>query len=294
MIEFFIVNDDGTLLRIARTLADQLRNGEARLPQYAGSRIRCAEVLMEADEAGVPQSINRVVPYYLTFDDDGYEDVQASIDAAGYIWSKSWEESEESEVVNLQKQKERREKEKLHRWTISPKDMKTLTDAALGHPRAIKNVKSVKAPPPKKVNSRAAEAALDKMSEPIWKLGFAMDNLNEDDLGVLAELIEHKAKGDNPMAPVWNGLREVCLRDREIKRLYRTSEGEWWAEVEMMKWTEPHVSESVHYWEEKCETRAAANERAREIALANSHLIESDMSIEVRVYADLEHQHQLS
>jgi len=148
----------------------------------------------------------------------------SEVDAAGFLWNKNWEESEETDIVDLQKQKERREKEKLYRWEITPAQMQRITEAALGHPRAIKNVKSVKTPPPKKVDSWKAEKAMQEMAEPIWKLGYVMDDLGEDDLGVLADLLQEKVKLDGTMAPVWSGLRDVCLRDREIKRLYRTGE----------------------------------------------------------------------
>jgi hypothetical protein len=162
----------------------------------------------------------------------------------------------------------------------------------------------IKTPPPKKIEletlskttnsmSWQAEKAMRDMSERVWKFGFAMDNLDEEDLTVLADLIQEKAKLDSSMAPVWHGLREVCLRDLEIKRLYRTGEGAWWAIVEMIKWTEPREGKTLHSWEEKCDSRAAAAARAREIAQSNSHLIESDMTVEIRVYTDLQHQHEL-
>ena len=95
-------------------MIEQLLNRRARLPQYAGIKIQCVQVLIEVDEAGAPRGVVRVIPYHLTLDDDGYEDVQASVDAAGYIWNNSWEEAEESDVVDLQKHKERREQEKLY------------------------------------------------------------------------------------------------------------------------------------------------------------------------------------
>lgn len=116
-------------------MIEQLLNRRARLPQYAGIKIQCVQVLIEVDEAGAPRGVVRVIPYHLTLDDDGYEDVQASVDAAGYIWNNSWEEAEESDVVDLQKQKERREQEKLYRWEISPAEMQKITEAALGLPK---------------------------------------------------------------------------------------------------------------------------------------------------------------
>jgi hypothetical protein len=113
---------------------EQLTKRGARLPQYAGMKIRCVQVLLDVDEADAPRGVLKTIPYYLTFDDDGYEDVQTSVDAAGYIWNKSWEEAEESDVVDLQKQKERREQDKLYRWEISPAQVQKITEAALGHP----------------------------------------------------------------------------------------------------------------------------------------------------------------
>jgi hypothetical protein len=103
----------GPLLRLPRSVVEQLVNRKARLPQYAGMKVRCVQVLMEIDETGAPRRVVRVIPYYLTLDDNGYEDVQASVDAAFYLWNKSSEDTEETDVVDLQKQKERREHDKL-------------------------------------------------------------------------------------------------------------------------------------------------------------------------------------
>jgi hypothetical protein len=154
-----------------------------------------------------------------------------------------------------------------------------VTSAALGHPRGVKKW--------------AAEHAVGKMSEPLWKLQTAIENLEEKDLAVLAELLVEKAELDGYMAPVWNGMREISPRSQEVQRLRRTGEGAWWAPVDMMKWTGPNISESAHHWEEKRDTREAAAATAREIAQANSHLIESDMTVEIRVCTDLEYQHGL-
>jgi hypothetical protein len=55
----------------------------------------------------------------------------------------------------------------------------------------------------------------------------------------------------------------------------------------------PREGKTLHSWEEKCDSREAAAARAREIAQSNSHLIESDMTVEIRVYTDLQHQHEL-
>ena len=79
MIEHFILPDEGPLLRLPRTVVEQLMNRKAGLPQYAGMKIRCAQVLMEVDEAGAPRGVVKVISYYLTLDDDGYEEIQAVI-----------------------------------------------------------------------------------------------------------------------------------------------------------------------------------------------------------------------
>jgi hypothetical protein len=39
-------------------------------------------VLIEVDEVGAARGVVKVIPYHLTLDDDGYEDVQAAVDAA--------------------------------------------------------------------------------------------------------------------------------------------------------------------------------------------------------------------
>ena len=70
--------------------------------------------------------------------------------------------------------------------------MQKITEAALGHPRATRNVKSVKTAPPSKVDSWRAEKAMRDMSEPVWKLNFTMNDMDEEDLTVLADLIAEK------------------------------------------------------------------------------------------------------
>jgi len=77
MFEHFILPDDGPLLRLPRSVIEQLMNHRARLPQYAGMKVRCAQVQLEVDEAGAPTHVMRIIPYYPTLDHDGYEDVRS-------------------------------------------------------------------------------------------------------------------------------------------------------------------------------------------------------------------------
>ena len=48
----------------------------------SGTKVRCAQVQMDVDEAGAPTHVARVIPYYLMLDEDGDENVQAAVDAA--------------------------------------------------------------------------------------------------------------------------------------------------------------------------------------------------------------------
>src|SRR5262245_24963549 len=52
MFEHFILSGDGPLLRLPRCVIEQLMNHRARLPQYAGMKVPCAQVQMDIDEAG--------------------------------------------------------------------------------------------------------------------------------------------------------------------------------------------------------------------------------------------------
>src|SRR6478672_4633086 len=51
MIEHFILPDERPLLRLPRSVVEQLINRKARLPQYAGGKVRCAQVLLCLDSA---------------------------------------------------------------------------------------------------------------------------------------------------------------------------------------------------------------------------------------------------
>jgi hypothetical protein len=60
MIEHFILPDDGPLLRLPRSVVEQLLNRKARLPQYADIKLRWVQVLMNVDEAGAPRAVVRL------------------------------------------------------------------------------------------------------------------------------------------------------------------------------------------------------------------------------------------
>ena len=78
MIEHFILPEEAPGAPLAAQRGRAAHEPQARLPQFAGMKVRCAQVRMEVDETGAPRGVVKVIPYYLTLDDDGYDIVQAA------------------------------------------------------------------------------------------------------------------------------------------------------------------------------------------------------------------------
>jgi hypothetical protein len=76
---YFIAEPDQPLIRLPLKVMEELSEHRASLPDYAGKRIRVAEVRTVDDENGAPYEIGRVVGFFMEFDGRGLlpADIQA-------------------------------------------------------------------------------------------------------------------------------------------------------------------------------------------------------------------------
>jgi hypothetical protein len=79
-VRFYLFAVDG-LKRISHRLMDGLAHGKDAIPQYAGSKQKVANVLVEMDN-GKPVRIGRADGTFLTFDDNGQ--VHKELIASGF------------------------------------------------------------------------------------------------------------------------------------------------------------------------------------------------------------------
>jgi hypothetical protein len=69
-IRHFIYLPDGNLRTVPHAFMERLRRGEARLPRYAGERIKGIDVTVDSD-AGRAIAVRDVRPTMMTLDDKG-------------------------------------------------------------------------------------------------------------------------------------------------------------------------------------------------------------------------------
>jgi hypothetical protein len=291
MLEYFVFQDDGTIKRIPVSTLEKLRRQAACIPEFAGKRVRVAEVWKETTETGAPESVERIGGFYLVFDKDGFVEETAQSEAIELAIHSLGQgmRSRDEPVVNLQARAKKRTLDQKYRWEPTPAERQQIAAAALGHPRRIVNVKSVKRPQVTgPVVSLAARNAYDSISEHAWRFRFEVGNLKEAELLGLKQLVEERLREDNEQEPIWRAVLEVAEQERSIRQVRRTGDGEWYAVVELFKWSEVDSGEVVKEWSQRCPTRDEAIELVHQLTAENAHHIGKQMSLEARVLSVLE------
>jgi hypothetical protein len=291
---FFVVEADKPLFRIPLSVMQQLPEHGMALPGYEGKRIRIAEVGTNDDANGVPQEVRNVWGWYLNLDEDGLvrkDEYQEWLSSAFYKMNFSL--SGKENVVDLETRAKRRDAERKHEWKPDPQEMASIIEAALGHPKAIKNVAStkLKKPPGPKVSYESTEA-FRKMRSAISDITYAAFQLEEGELLGLQQLIEEHVEskiGDH--RAIWRGILADNAEALKLMQARRTGSGEWIASVELMRWNESETeAKTVKSWYEKHPTREAAIEAAKLLAQKHVTEMKPNMSFEARVVSALDWQ----
>jgi hypothetical protein len=135
-LRVFVVDDDGSLKRIAMTRYERLRRHEpdGAFPEYAGRRVRCAMVVLEV--AGrIPLAIERIDYYILPFDRKGYLDEreqERQARLAVEVLPPVGEEERAGQVINARSQFAKRRYEHEFKWKPSPETQAAIVAAIFG------------------------------------------------------------------------------------------------------------------------------------------------------------------
>jgi hypothetical protein len=169
VLEYFIIADDGSLKRIPVSMIERLVHGKATVPELANRTVKAVEVRKSTDENRVPQEIEHVAGFYMKFDEHGHwdKDFELSGTALAFMSIDEVFSTSKSKVVDLGKTKEKRKLEERHRWKPTPAQLRMITEAALGHPRAVPNVKTEKPVRPSPPFSWECKEAYKKIDEHI-------------------------------------------------------------------------------------------------------------------------------
>src|SRR5882724_4983614 len=129
-VRFYLFADDG-LQRISQRLMHGLALGNDAMPQYAGTKQKAADVIVEV-ENGKPVRIARADGNFLTFDKRGqvYRDLVAGGMEAMETFAalERAERRPSSKVVGLTPKLKREKWERDNRWTLSKQDLDLISD----------------------------------------------------------------------------------------------------------------------------------------------------------------------
>lgn len=291
-VRFYLFADDG-LQRISQRLMNGLALGKDAMPQYAGTKQKVANVLIEIDDAK-PIKIGRTDGVFLTFDENGQ--VHKDLVASGFAAMETYRALERAEgagtgkVVDLSPKLNREKWERENRWTLSKEDLDAISDDIWKRKRAVSpkvhRAKGI-APKPPPMTWEANEAIKEIRSK-IWTIGGKLEHLTEPALkGVSFEALK-LAKADQNSA-LWRAVSEVAEERREILKRHRSGSGVWYATVDILRWDVTHHSgETTTSFHERCNSKKEAEEAARRMLAENAKYFSAEFSVEARVVCELE------
>jgi hypothetical protein len=291
-VRFYLFADDG-LQRISQRLMHGLALGHDAMPQYAGTRQKAADVIVEVAN-GKPVRIAKADGNFLTFDKKGQ--VHRHLQAGGMEAMETFaalqraERKSPSKVVDLAPKLKREKWERDNRWTLSKQDLDLISDDIWKRKRAatpkVHQARGVVTKPPPLTFE--AKQAIREIQTHLFGIDGKMEFLTEPALKGLAFEARRLAKNDLDNA-VWRGIADAADRRREILARYRTGSGIWHASVDVIRWDDSrHSGESDSVAHEKCNSRKDAEEAARRLLAENAKYFSAETSVEARVVCDLE------
>lgn len=290
-VRFYLFATDG-LQRISRRVMEGLCQGRDALPQFAGTKQKVANAIIEL-ENGKPIRLASVEGTYLDFDSAGK--IQEAL-WRGLIEAMDTHDAMErskrakpSTVVDLTPKLNRERWQRENRWTPSQRDLDLICDDVFGRRKGsnipLKVVKGVAAKPPSLTFE--AKAAVDEIRTRLSSIEGKLELLSEQSLKGLAFEARRLAKDD--LDVLWFGVAEAADRRREILARHRTGKGTWYASVEIIRWdTIRRLGETSNVAYEKCNSKKKAEEAARKLLSENAKYFTAETSVEVRVVCDLE------
>lgn len=291
-IRVYLFAEDG-LQSISQRVMMGLIRGKDAMPQYAGTRQKVAEVILE-NEGRKPIRIERVQGSYLSFNDKGqvHNDLVASGFAAletGMALADALKKPQ-SKIVDLTPKLNREKWERENRWTPSKDELDAIADdiwrrKPANQPR-IERAQGIALKRPK-VTYEAKEAILEIRTS-LMVIDNKLRWLSEPALKGLAFEARENAKIESD-GPLWLGIAEAAERYHEIQVRRRTGRGVWHAVVEILRWDAvQRTGEAIASFSERCESKAKAEEAARRLLTENAKHFTAETSVETEVLCELE------
>lgn len=288
----YLFADDG-LVHIAKRLTDALIDGEEALPQFAGTKQRVADVIIEY-EGGEPIRIARTFGYCWHFDEEGrihkdcLKTVAAAMDAAAASRSKVWSDG----VVDLGPQLKRDKLKRENTWELTSEDLDLISNDLWPerHGDPAKRAKRLYASTPRRVALTAeAHKAYVKIACHLSTIVSELRELPERSLKGLIAKADEEARSIKAQSGLWEGVAKAAEHQRGIQERHRTGTGQWIALVERVAWNSTRTEgSSIVLAFEESGSREAAEKAVQRLLAAHAKEFRHDVAIEARVFCDLE------
>ena len=225
-VRFYLFSAEG-LRRISQRLMDGLARGKDAMPQYAGTKLKIANVLVDM-ENGKPVRIARCDGSFLTFDEAGQ--VHKDLVASGFAAMETYRALEladrapTGQVIDLSPKLNREKWERENRWAPSKEDLDAISDdiwkrKIAAAPKVVQAKGVLPKPPP--LNYEAKEA-IREIHTHVWGIDGKLEHLTEAALKGLAFEALRLAKQESPL---WQAVAAAADRQREIRSLHRSGKG---------------------------------------------------------------------
>ncbi|MCK1282268.1 hypothetical protein IVB46_44340 [Bradyrhizobium sp. 61] len=291
-IRFYLFAEDG-LKRISQRVMMGLVHGKDSMPQYAGTKQKVADIILEADN-GKPLRIERSVGSFLRFDESGQ--VHRDLVASGFaaldtgLALEAALRKRPGKVVDLAPKLNREKWERENRWTLSKEDLDLISDDIWGRTTVaspkVERAKGTAARPPQMTSD--AREAIREIHSSISTIDNRLVWLGEPSLKGVAYEARQNAKSEVER-PFWLAVAEAADRHHEILVRRRTGRGIWYALVHILRWDAiRRTAETQATFQERCASKGDAENAVRRLLTEHSGLFGADCTIEGEVLSELE------
>lgn len=291
---YFVLLPDDTLLRVSQRVAEGLRLGTDRLPQYAGQTLRALFVVLDTEHRR-PVRIYRIEPLLWRFDQDGglvrdLRHIAEILDGLGVPSSATAQGS----VVDITGQLARRRHERERSWTPDPLVINRVVQAiwpeAAG--RSVERLSSVpgiqKRRPPMTLG---AKHAVRECASAVMTLSMRLDDLRPNDLKAFIAACEEQVRDTElTEVPIWRGIMASAERRPAVVQARRSPKGTWYAVAQRSEWEDDRrrIARVQVIEEQECNGRPDAIAACRELLRKHAGLFDRLVTVEVECYPAIE------
>jgi hypothetical protein len=245
------------------------------------------------NDDGFPIEILESIGSYLEFDAEGKIDRRdlAIIAFEGMDTREAVRKSRSvpGAVVDLGPSIERQQWERQNRWELSKEDLDMIAAdiwGTLQEGTKLKNAKGIAPRPP--LLTYRAKHVLQDIDDKIALIDFQLSHLSEPALKAIAFRARQRARAGRDEV-VWNGVASLANFYCDVQARHRRGNGKWFAVIEVrhsFPGEEAGRPECAAFKE--CNSKDEAEEAARALLADNANLFSRSMSIEPKLYCDLE------